>query len=367
MPSSRLRWLDALLNRLPALVLITSPTWIGFLAGSWLLLRHPAVDDLEVRRDAVDLVVMTLFGATVSAVLWAIDRHLENRRTSSLAKQYEVVREAMGLIPSTETLRGLIGDQPTIFLNYLASERERQEKGLYSLRHNQKWPLTTPRAYETIIDFLQQADDFVIVDQDIRRWFEILESPEEGQSAETSTTFNYSQYILDITSKRLAVDRSLTAYRRVFMVNDHVLDCLREEDAAREWHLLPAATRVLLKIWEFERRLFAAARTPAERMGSRVILVRRHPTSPTLHDKVHRFKDIVVIDGQVCLQEDLLYEMQGSPKTSFLTESWLISGGDFVKGSRDYFESLWSRAKGAHDFPHYRELLDKVPSPLLVD
>jgi hypothetical protein len=340
-------------ERLANFLFFTTPTWSGALLGAWALFRDAVPAHT---RNVVDFVVLIFVGVTITLLMWAIDRRADARRVAQQAQQYNQVREAMGLIPSPQLIRGLVGSQPESFLQFLASERATQERGFNLLKSNQKWPLTTPRAYETIIHFLKDAEEFLIIDQDIRRWFEILD--QEGQQVETSTTFNYSQYILDLTEK--AVERrKLRSYKRVFMVNSHALSCLQNEHAAHDIRAMPPATRVLLTIWDFESRLQPVL---GDNCGSRIMLMRPTSANPLQRQRIAHYKDVVLVNQEVCMQEDLLYESQSSPRTSFLTESFMYTGGELVKDGPDFIGELWQKALGPEDFPAFKSHLENLRS-----
>jgi hypothetical protein len=289
----------------------------------------------------------------VGSLLWAIRALVESGQREKSARHFNEVEEAIALVPPRELMRSLVGPLPEPVLQYVARERELQKAGFLTLKHEGVWELPTPRAYESLVHFLRHAKHVQIVDHDIRRWFELLNQPQ--QKAITSTTFNYSQHILGVAEDRLKKGE-LQSYRRIFMLNEKLPCDLAKLD---QWKKMDPAVQVLLTIWEFEERLRNAHRHK-DVLGTR-ILVNNPGDTGTLAQQIRNYKDLVIVDGDVCVYEDLHCDRQTDNNSSFETHSWLYTREDYVGQRLEFFEELWPLAGGVDAFPAAKAALTRIP------
>jgi hypothetical protein len=344
-------------------VLYVLPTWFGVLYSITQYLEKRAqfaASRTRAPEDVwVDLTLPIVIGITLSATSWAILTVLQHRANIQTSEQYKLMRQAMGRIPDSQLIRGLAGDQPEQFLGFLAKERQDQEKGLLTLKEQGMWHLTTPRAYETIVHFIQHATNVHIVDHDIRRWLELLDEP--GQPA-TSTTFNYSRHILGVSHDGFVKGR-LRNYQRIFILNPSLGLNLEPNPVWPEWTDAPPLVRVLLTIWDFEQRLAnAVGMKDRQNFGTRVLIWNNRVVAGQLEKQVNHYQDIVMVDGEVCFHENLNYKLQVVPVNSFETQSYLWTSRDYVRPIPEFYEQLWKKAKPASHFQAVTAWLEHFPS-----
>lgn len=334
-------------GRNSALVLLhTSPAWIGILISIKPLLPGS--------RQVVDLAFSTAVGVTVALIGWSITTLIKRRFVEEKARAFSEVQEAVAFVPPRELMRALVGPMPGPLLDYLANERNAQKEGFLSLQKHKAWELTTQRAYESIVHFLRSAEHVQIVDHDIRRWFELLDQPRQKS---TSTTFNYSQYILGVAQDGFRKGK-LRSYRRIFMLNERLpCDLNRREE---RWDRLKPAVQVLLTIWEFEDRIRKMYRLN-HGFGTRV-LVHNSRLTGELVEQINEFKDLVIVNGEVCFHENLHCNVhQLANTTSFDTKSWLYTDEKYVGRAPAFFEALWENANGVEHYKEAGEWLRKFP------
>jgi hypothetical protein len=323
-------------------VLFSVAPWIGLLYSLFEAKQRATPNAAWIAW--FDIFLSTAIGISVSVIGWAVIVLIQEMTREEYFRHFQALREVLGVIPAPNLVLALAGQQPDLFLAFLAKEREELENGLTELKEKHVWPLSTPRAYESIIQFLLTGREFLSVDQDIRRWYEIVNEPGYNN---TSTTFNYSRQVLEVTHERFR-NKTLQTYRRVFVLHPE-LPCNLDPNVDR-WEELPKAMRVLLTIWDFEQRVAKAFNITRPDFGTRVLTYTDRLQQSRLGEQVARYQDIVLIDREVCVHESLSCLTQLVPMSSFKTTSQIYTGGDELRALPEFYEELWKRAQPASAF-----------------
>jgi hypothetical protein len=246
---------------------------------------------------------------------------------------------------------------PPLFESFLIKERRWQQDGIVRLREQGQWPITTADNYEFIGYVLPKATNVDILDQDIRRWFEVL----GDGNPQTSTTFNYSNEILCTIFKTLvAKDSSVDKIRRVFAIWSPEIPCFTDADMNKivssnfgfdaVWVDLSKATRVLLLLWGVEAIFNRPSRQGGPKCETRFRNFSRNESATPLFKSTLSCQDFVMIDYNLCSVEEFHFEKQSSRNSSFQTESHLaIFGHERSKEKMEFrkraFSELWNDQK----------------------
>jgi hypothetical protein len=308
-----------------------------------------------------------LLGIFVSIVFWSILEIIRDRVEKFDRTLIERLKNALGKIPAPHAMHLLVdGDEqlPTFLLEYLFREKCIQDAGFTSIVERGVWNLTTARLYEAIVTTIPNAGEIEMIDQDIRRWVELL------KDSSTSTTFNYSVTILDVLFDAIvkAEGRKLTRFRRIFVVDPAQVHCFNHEDRQiarghKTWSKLQDATRILILIWAFERRVQEILKkrglnySPIE-FETRVLIIDNSVREATKIGLRANY-DSVVLDTDFSFVENIDYHVQSSKTTSNLTHSWIAVESrrhKNVSPKRKLFKELWDDkaiVKGLDDFPDF--------------
>ena len=348
---------------IPQRLLVTSPLVIGIIWG-----LIPALPNVQW----VTGVVSTLLGLYLCVVLKSlINFILDVMREYS--RLYEKILEAkLGGLPSVEVIKLLVPFKlPPHFTRYLSNERDNQQCGIETLKRDGRWPLSTARLYEVILTSISQSSKIHIIDQDIRRWYEILRSencslPNNDFKLITSTTFNYSWSILEHVNKTLiSKSTKLKALQRIFIINPEGVSAFTDRDCqlakkGADWSELNPATQVIVLLWAFEQRMREYRSNNRKNkkhendlIGTRFIQVGSSDITKKKLQRIHNNKDTVLMDSSFCLQEDLVFEVQGSTLTSEDTQSTLLINEGAIQESERLFDEVWKISKSASDFPEF--------------
>lgn len=355
--------------------LLWTPTVIGALVGAWLLLK-----DIPQGQSVVTLVFTTLFGLILTGVATALST--ESHRISDLTarKFHEAVTVTLGDIPDAIAVQALYGGEMGPLLRlHLTDAKERIHKAKAGYQSEGKIPLTTPESYEAIVRGMKRAGSIKILDNDIRRWYELLDCMKEDCELKnlTSATFNYSRTILSDVGKRARNDKSLQGVTRTFLVCNNHVDCLTDGDlgllqGGEDITKTSEATQVLLCIWRFEewcRKQRQAKLLPEIPFESKVLFWGSCPQ--TLKDQVYTFKDFVVLDDEMCFQEDLVPTDQASEFSSRDSQSYILVNHhteSHVHKMTEFYDEALTAAVAAMDnkVRPFKEYVGKVPEVLVA-
>lgn len=300
----------------------------------------PVLYSLDAWRTAHPIILGSIYGFLVAVTVPALLYVTKNWKNDVLKDVEGALNRKLGEIPPKEYLNRVYGPLPKLFIDYISKERKDSIDGLKLLDEKREWTLTTARSYEGIANALNNADHIDIIDQGIKRWREITYTS-------SGNTFNYSHEILATTSKRLNDRKDNLYLRRVFMVKDVLVEQLEKEisdGTSLEWKDIKPAVKILLIIWNFEKRI------EAKRVGlrlpklngdcTRVLKLSDLPLAMVSDWK--KYKDIVILDKEMIFQEELLCDQD---KSSNETNSKIIVKDDYLKGASEFFDKIWGLDK----------------------
>jgi len=336
-------------------VIVILPTLFALAYGLFALWRKKATGAAG-GGELLAFVEPTIYGVFVSVLVWASQSGVRDALEGNAKRQLKALRDylhaqtdsfqaILGKSPSPDLCRLLfadLGELPPLFVSFLAKERDLQNVGLETLRNNGRWPLSTARAYEAITDCMTAAKTILIVDQDIRRWYEILEKGRAGLQW-SSNTINYSEHILQMLIEgSLDRDPLIEEMRRVFII-PATSGGEASENIDNNSH------DVLEHIWDIERQILADREERGlpqlKRFGTRFFIVDHSQLTgaSVLLNRINRFRDYVVFDRSICFEEDVLYSTKHSSR---LTGSAVLMAPPDIEEREAFFDQLWATAKG---------------------
>lgn len=184
--------------------------------------------------------------------------------------------------------------------------------------------------YEKILECMKSYSEFMIIDHDINRWNELINSEDKiGYN-----TFNYSKDILEYTVGRAITDEAYSL-KRVFVLNENDLS---DENINR--------VRKILEI------IASHTSTYKDKIETKIYLIKRETirTDRILLDKVENLKDVVIVTkpgSMTMFREGLTYNNR---KKANATDSEVINSESYISKAAATFRDLNSKSVNVEDF-----------------
>lgn len=319
------------------------PTIFGMLIGIWkIIISYQTGMQIDLNI-ILSFLYTTLFGFCITCTVWAVTIQFAFWQNKSITMQHEYWDITMGKIPSDEIIKSQIGEKSKYLLLYLANERSKINKNFRLIINDGIWELSTVQLYEVICDSMKLAQKMKILDQDIRRWFELCVPCNEVSNS--STSFNYSKRFLEIVQKRVEIKKDTRfTIKRIFIINSILLPPTKDIMSSN-------VVKTLNAIWEEEDKYFI---DKENNQGTAYLL--SSELDNLQRDGVREYKDFVLLDSEICFNEDINYQFQGDSIPSHDTKGAIIINETKINNMECLFDELWKRAHKRYDLSKIKSL-----------
>jgi hypothetical protein len=266
-----------------------------------------------------------------------------------------------GPLPPTEMLKSEFGIHSELFHGYFDEEGRRVRDNLGKLHSERTWRLSDSPIYSAVTNLIPRAQQIQIVDQDIRRWYEILPADNVSPGDGPATTYSSRTILLELGKQMLGADEH-GDFRRVFVIDPKQLNY--KSYTSPKWKDLNRPLQVLLVIWTFEQKI-ALMRKEARKkaLANMGTLVFDNLTLST-RKSLDKIEDVVIFNKELCVRESVTYDIQAKSVYLPPQPGRIITDRTLVSEARDGFDVLWSNCRQLDNlFPSdLKTLMNEVPT-----